>query len=217
MNLLAIDTSTEQASVALLFEGKLYQQQRGNFREHAQFILPMIDSLFSEAGCAIKQLDGVVFGRGPGSFTGLRIACSVAKGLAYAHDLPLYPVSSLQAIACDADADVAVLSMIDARMGQVYWDVFYQGLTGQEERVTEASDVQCKTGHDIVLAGFGFEAYYASLPDTVKSQVIDKRVLFPDASAMIRIVKQGLCQSVTADAAQPVYVRNQVTHGGSNG
>ena len=114
MNLLAIDTSTEHATVAVTAHGELFSEEQGSMRQHAQFLLPMVERMLGLAGLSLTQLDGIVFGRGPGSFTGLRIACSVAKGLAYAHDLPLYPVSSLAAIAYEAhQADVDGLSKIN--------------------------------------------------------------------------------------------------------
>jgi len=99
MKLLAIDTSTDRASVAISLGNELYAEEQDGLRQHAQLLLPMVERLLAHAGLSFSQLDAIVFGRGPGSFTGLRIACSVAKGLAYAYDLPLYPVSSLAAIA----------------------------------------------------------------------------------------------------------------------
>lgn len=127
MNLLAIDTSTELASVALLYNGRLASREQGAQRQHAQLLLPMIEELLTSAGIELKQLDGIVFGEGPGSFTGLRIACSIAKGLAYAANLPLYPVSSLLAIASQENIQegTAVLSVIDARMNQLYWGYYF--------------------------------------------------------------------------------------------
>ena len=95
MKLLAIDTSTEIASVALMIGNELTCEEQGSQKTHAQLLLPMIDKLMVDAGLQLNQLDGIIFGCGPGSFTGLRIACSIAKGLAYAHDLGLIPVSSL--------------------------------------------------------------------------------------------------------------------------
>jgi len=122
MNLLAIDTSTSYASVALEFNGTMFVEEAFEIREHARVLLTMVERVLSSAGTELKNLDGIVFGEGPGSFTGLRIACSVAKGLAYAHDLPLYPVGSLLAIAFEArHMNTSVLAMMDARMNQVYW------------------------------------------------------------------------------------------------
>ena len=109
MNLLAIDTSTELASVALLHGGKLFNKEQGSQRTHAQLLLPLIDEIMKEAGLQINQLDAIIFGCGPGSFTGLRIACSVAKGLAYAHDLKLIPVHNLASIAWSLVKTVPIL------------------------------------------------------------------------------------------------------------
>src|ERR1700733_12183845 len=99
MNLLAIDTSTTRASLAINLGGEILSKEQDAQHSHARLLLPMIEQLLAEAQLTINQLDGIVYGCGPGSFTGLRIACSIAKGLAYAHDLPLFPVSSLAAIA----------------------------------------------------------------------------------------------------------------------
>ena len=87
MNLLAIDTSTDHATVALAFGNELLSEEQGSMRQHAQFLLPMVERLLTSASLSFSQLDGIVFGCGPGSFTGLRIACSVAKAFAFAHDL----------------------------------------------------------------------------------------------------------------------------------
>ena len=102
MNLLAIDTSTEQASVGLLNDDVVTERFHPSQRQHAHFLLPLIDELLSDSSVSLNQLDGIIFGRGPGSFTGIRIACSVAKDLAYAHDLPLFTCSTLSAIAEEA-------------------------------------------------------------------------------------------------------------------
>ena len=128
MTLLAIDTSTERATVALAVGDTVFHDEKHNVREHAQCLLPMINGLLEKAAVSLSQLDGIVFGCGPGSFTGLRITCSMAKALAYAHDLPLFPVSSLAAIANkvyhvteNLKPDTHVLAMLDARMQQVYF------------------------------------------------------------------------------------------------
>ena len=102
MKLLAIDTSTEVASVAVLLDEAIFCTELESQKTQAQLLLPMIDKLMIDTGIQMNQLDGIIFGCGPGSFTGLRIACSIAKGLAYAHDLNLIPVSSLAAIAWSA-------------------------------------------------------------------------------------------------------------------
>jgi tRNA threonylcarbamoyladenosine biosynthesis protein TsaB len=221
MNVLAIDTSTELATVALLTAGDVLSKEQGSMRQHAQCLLPMIDDVLQTAGVSFKQLDGIAFGRGPGSFTGLRIACSVAKGLAYAHDLPLYPVSGLAAIAYQVvdteQRNASTLAIIDARMNQIYWGVFAQGDSDAEEHVTSASDVCVDGFNPVILAGTGLDIYEQDLPHLLRSRIIQQDIVYPKAAAMIRLVEGGRVQPVSAADALPVYIRNQVTHGGMTG
>jgi len=162
-------------------------------------------------------LDAIVFGCGPGSFTGLRVACSIAKGLAYAHDLPVYPVSSLAAIAYETYqtpvSGAQVLAMIDARMHQVYWGYFTGESYEVAEQVASAHDIILPSSTPIILAGTGLETYRAQLPKAVQSQIIKESAIFPDAKAMIQLVKYGKIRAVSAVDALPMYVRNQVTQG----
>ncbi len=224
MNYLAIETSTTRASVALMVEEHFYHVEHDILREHAQSILPMIQQLLSQANIALSQLDGIVFGRGPGSFTGLRIACSVVKGLAYPHSLPVYPVSSLAAIAEEVfyfDPELApethVLTMIDARMQAVYWDCYTSNGEHQREQVASVSTITVPQEVPLIFAGVGFEAYHSELPLAIQKQCVQQREIFPDARAMIRLVVAGKCRPVSAGEALPVYVRNQVVQGASGG
>jgi len=222
MTWLAIDTSTELASVAILHQDKVSTLEKEGRSHHAQCLLPMIEQLLTEARLSVRDLDAIIFGRGPGSFTGLRIACSVAKGLAYAHDLPLYPVSSLEAIANEVSeqeglsfADASVLSVIDARMQEVYWAYFTKDSPCAEEKVTPASEVRVSGHSPIILAGVGFEAYEHLFSEVIQSRIVKQCRVFPIARAMIRIAQTGKINSMTAEEALPVYVRNQVTQGGA--
>ncbi|EHL30304.1 tRNA (adenosine(37)-N6)-threonylcarbamoyltransferase complex dimerization subunit type 1 TsaB [Legionella drancourtii] len=217
MNLLAIDTSTELASVALLRGEELFCKEQGSQRTHAQFLLPMIDALMLEASMPMNQLDAVVFGCGPGSFTGLRIACSVAKGLAYAHDLDLIPVSSLSAIAWAArkqaaSADLPLLAVLDARMHEMYWAYYPPGQFSAEERVNAVADISLANTQPIILAGAGIEEYWADFPEAIKSQISIQLPIYPSAVAMIELARVTGIQPVSVADAQPVYVRNQVTY-----
>lgn len=221
MKLLAIDTSTERATVAIVVNGKIYSEEQEGMRQHAKLLLPMIERLLELAELSCNQLDAIVFGCGPGSFTGLRVACSVAKGLAYANDLPLYPVSSLAAIAYEAYqtpvSGAHVLAMVDARMHQVYWGYFTGESFDVMAQVTSAPDIVLPSANPIILAGAGFEAYTTQLPKAVQSQIIKQSTIFPDAKAMIRLVQSGQIKAVSAEDALPVYVRDQVTQGESRG
>lgn len=216
MNLLAIDTSTELASVALLLGDELLYKEQGGQRTHAQFLLTLIDDLLVDSGVLINQLDGIVFGCGPGSFTGLRIACSTAKGLAYAHDLKLIPVSSLTAIAWAARKhfsapETPVLAVLDARMQEMYWAYYPQGQWTAEEKVSSVSDIILPENQPIVLAGVGIDEYGANFSKTVKTQVTCQLNIHPGAAAMIELAKALDMPTVLAEDAQPVYVRNKVT------
>ncbi|RUR06192.1 tRNA (adenosine(37)-N6)-threonylcarbamoyltransferase complex dimerization subunit type 1 TsaB [Legionella sp. km772] len=220
--LLAIDTSTEQASIALLIDGVSMGEEQGSQKTQAQVLLPMIDSLLRKANLHLNQLDGIVFGRGPGSFTGLRIACSIAKGLAYAHDLPLFPVSSLASIAWAARRElgndkVPVLSLLDARMNELYWGFFPDLSYQTEERVTRPEDILISANEPIVLAGVGTEVYWERLPKALQLMVRDRLALFPLASNMVEMVNTLAIQAVSTAQAQPLYVRNQVTQGDARG
>lgn len=213
MKLLAIDTSTERASVALAMGDDIYSDEQGSVRQHAQLLLPMIDGLLEKSGTVFNQLDGIVFGRGPGSFTGLRIACSIAQALAYAHDLPVFPVSSLAAIAnevyhseLDLAPDTQVLAMLDARMQQVYWASFARDDTSPAEHVSAPEEIIVPTT-PFIIAGVGLETYAAQFPLSWQTQIVKQREMYPDARAMIRLVKCGQVTAVNAGNALPVYVR----------
>ena len=215
MNLLALDTSTSRASVALTVNGLCYQQQVDEVDEHARGILPLIDGLLHEAQVSLAQLDGIVFGRGPGSFTGLRIACSVAKGLAYAHDLPLYPVSGLAAIAhpLRSTQSLPVLAVLDARMQQLYWAVYANQHDHTQEFVTNAADVSVAAVGPIILAGVGFEGYLADMPPALRERIQQCYTQYPTAIDLIALVETAGIQAISIAQAQPVYIRDQVTQG----
>ncbi|MCW8400862.1 tRNA (adenosine(37)-N6)-threonylcarbamoyltransferase complex dimerization subunit type 1 TsaB [Legionella sp. PATHC038] len=216
MKLLAIDTSTETASVALLTGKELLCEEQSNQKTHAQFILPMIDKLMANASLQMHQLDGIVFGRGPGSFTGLRIACSIAKGLAYAHDLQLIPVSSLVAIAWSVRQEkqmnqLPVLAVLDARMQEMYWAYFAPDQWIAEERVNPVHELSLPENQPITLAGVGADLYWEAFTPEVKSQISDKITVNPSAAAMIQFAQFFGQKPISVAHAQPVYVRNKVT------
>lgn len=222
MKLLAIDTSTEQASVALLVGDELSCEELGSQRTHAQLLLPMIDRQMIHAGIQLNQLDGIIFGCGPGSFTGLRIACSIAKGIAFAHDLDLIPVNSLAAIAWAVRehkefADSPILAVLDARMQEMYWSYFSEKESEATAAVNAVQDIQLPTKQSIVLAGSGIDLYWDGFSDELKSQISARLDLFPNAGAMIRLVQHSKIKPVSVAEAQPVYVRNQVTQGDNRG
>lgn len=220
MKLLALDTSTERAFVGLLCEGRVYQSVESARAKLAQGILPAINSVLEEAGISLKQLDGIVFGQGPGSFTGLRIACSVVKGLSFSHDLPLFPVSTLEAIAFELRTKhpeylhSPVLAMIDASMNQVYWVIVHpDGRIQDEERVScvNENEINIKTMHNLVVAGVGFSAYRDAFNKALEGRIVAFVEAYPTAEAMLSLATSRTLTATTANDALPVYIRNQVT------
>jgi tRNA threonylcarbamoyladenosine biosynthesis protein TsaB len=133
MNILAIDTATEACSVALLHAGELFERHEVAPRRHAELVLPFVDAVLAEAGIGKRQLTAIAVGRGPGGFTGVRLAISLAQGLALGLDVPVLPISSLAALALDvapSAPDAMLLACIDARMGEVYAATYRRSTDG---------------------------------------------------------------------------------------
>ena len=222
MKILAIDTATEACSAALYFDGEINQQYRVAPREHSHIILPMIDRLLAEAGIRVSDLDALAFGRGPGSFMGVRIAAGVTQGIAFAWDLPVVPISTLAAIAQTAHAETgatSVLSAIDARMNEVYWGAYRLSELGcmhlvEEERVI-APDQVAKPGEDGWMgAGSGWSAYGEILTAAVGPGIISGQMneCFPSAESIVKLAlaEYQAGRHVPAAQAVPVYLRDNV-------
>jgi tRNA threonylcarbamoyladenosine biosynthesis protein TsaB len=216
MKLLAFDTATEVCSAALWLDGQVLERVLHQ-SQHSEHLLGLIDQLLAESGIALGQLDAIAFGRGPGSFTGLRIGAGVAQGLAFTADLPVVPVSSLAALAQGVAAD-RILTALDARMQQVYWGVYQRTASGRVEvigveAVVSPSAVPLPEGSGWVGAGIGWQVYATLLQARVGASVTDVRT---DAAPLARHVAvlgaAGLVagQGVPAEQAIPTYVRDDV-------
>ncbi|HEU4486679.1 MAG TPA: tRNA (adenosine(37)-N6)-threonylcarbamoyltransferase complex dimerization subunit type 1 TsaB, partial [Povalibacter sp.] len=214
MKILAIDTATERCSVALRLDGQVFERSVETPRGHADLVLPMVTELLNEAGIALASLDGIAYGRGPGGFTGVRIAIGVVQGLALGADLPTVGVSDLAAVAVQvATPEARVLVCMDARMNEVYWGEFVGdeawGVTAIGiEHVGAASSVEPQRAPDL-LAGTGFRAF----PElAVRYPGRPLHHLLPLASSIALLgeplLRQG--QGVSAEQAQPVYLRDNV-------
>ena len=220
MNILALDTCTECCSAALLYDGKYFQLNELTQRGHSDMILGMMDQLFNQAATTIEQIDAIAFGRGPGSFTGLRVGVGVAQGIAFARNLPVIPVSTLAAVAQSA-ADELNLSRLavamDARMGEIYCASFVveQGLV----KSIEAEDVCAPEAFTPADAdnwagvGTGWDSYEKPLQSNFEGKLASVYAQrFPQADAIIKLalreVEQG--NMVPAEQAMPVYLRNNV-------
>jgi len=222
MKILAIDTATEACSAALYFDGEINQQYRVAPREHSHIILPMIDQLLAEAGIGVSELDALAFGRGPGSFMGVRIAAGVTQGIAFAWDLPVVPVSTLAAIAQTAHTGTGaarVLSAIDARMNEVYWAAYRLSENGcmhlvGEESVIPPDQVQKPVEDGWTGAGSGWFTYGEVLKASLGSDVLSGQLneCFPSAEsiAKLAVAEYEAGRHVPASKAVPVYLRDNV-------
>lgn len=215
MKLLAIDTATELCSAALRLESEIISREAQIGRGHAEHILPMVDALLGEAGVSLSDIDGIAFGRGPGGFTGVRLAASIAQGLAFGAQLPAIPISDLSATAqraFDLDDQLdRVLVCNDARMQEVYWACFDRGSNGLallvgSEHVGPATGVQLPAAWmaPIAGAGRGFRIH-RDLGSRV-SRVFDD--LLPRASEIARLAVDA--PRVRPEDAIPVYLRDDV-------
>lgn len=219
MKLLAFDASTEACSAALGLGDAILQREEYAPRRHAELILPMVDSLLQEAGLRLKDLDAVAFGRGPGSFTGVRLAAGIAQGLALGAGLPAVPVSSLAALAQGATHQTdALLATIDARMGELYWGLFEPANGGVTrltagERVSAPAAVTLPAGRSFFALGSGWETYGELLAERFKGQVTGAApTRRPQARDLLPLARAELQrgQGLPPEQALPVYLRNEV-------
>ncbi len=220
MNLLAIDTATEACSVALQCDGQIRFRDSIEPRAHARVLLPMIDELMAEAGIAPADLTAVAFGRGPGSFTGVRIATAAAQAVAFGVDIPAVPVSSLALVAQQAARVHAVESAavaMDARMGEVYWGCYRIDRAGLmqlqgDEQVLPPEAIALPDEQPWTAVGTGWQVYADALSKAAPGTTGDPVVTLPHAQDMLPLAMHGLRdgQAVPAEQALPVYLRNHV-------
>lgn len=224
MKFLAFDTSTEMLHLGACDGPRLIAHARPGAAQASAQIVPLALETLSGLGLTLGQLDAVVMGRGPGSFTGLRTACAVAQGLAFGADKPVLPVDTLLAVAEDARGDLArvrVLTVLDARMGQFYvaaWEHDHGQWTGvQEPALLSPHEVRWPTAWSdqppapTRVAGIGLEALSAAAP-LAWPPGIEVVAAAPTAEALLRLApaawQKGL--AVSAEQAMPLYLRDKV-------
>ncbi|QSX38746.1 tRNA (adenosine(37)-N6)-threonylcarbamoyltransferase complex dimerization subunit type 1 TsaB [Shewanella sedimentimangrovi] len=217
--ILALDTCTEACSAALWANGQLYADMADAPREHSQRLLPMIDALLTDAGLILADVDLLAYGRGPGSFTGIRICTSMTQGLALARELPVIGISTLAAMAqqvMQQEGASEVLAAIDARMGEVYMGQFklvngLATLVGEEQVCPPELVALADAGSQVYACGTGFDAY-PQLLELNGGLVASGKVKFPCAAAMIELAKAGIAQGqvTSVDDLEPVYLRDTV-------
>lgn len=218
--ILAVDTATENCSVALKVGSDVIARCEMAPREHTTKILPMVDSVLAEAGLTLNQLDALAFGRGPGSFTGVRIGIGIAQGLAFGAGLPMIGVSTLAAMAQQAyrtQQATHVLSAIDARMNEIYVGGYQRLENGDWETVVSeavlAPEMFTPTLTEAAwsVAGTGWQAY-PDLQGQLHLSVSDSGVLYPESQDMLILAHHALVrgEAVDAEHASPVYLRDTV-------
>lgn len=216
MRLLALDTSTENCSLALWLDGEVVTRQELAGQRHSDLILPMLDELLAANGLELRHLDGIAFGEGPGSFTGLRIGCGVAQGLAFGANLPVLGVSTLLALAAAAPGE-RVIACLDARIGEIY-HAAYEKRDGVWHTVSSpslclAKDAPELPGTDWIGVGSGFAAYGEALEQRYGGQLgrMDGTV-YPQAGEMAKLAAPLFARGFGQDAAlaAPLYIRNKV-------
>ncbi|HTT37933.1 MAG TPA: tRNA (adenosine(37)-N6)-threonylcarbamoyltransferase complex dimerization subunit type 1 TsaB [Burkholderiales bacterium] len=216
MNLLALETSTEWCSAALWLDGQVHAREILAGQSHSERLLPMVDGLLDEAGIGFEALQAIAFGCGPGSFTGLRIACGVAQGLAFPRELPVVGVSTLLAMA-EASAGARVVSCLDARIGEVYCAVYRreQGewRCAHEPVLCKPDEVPPVEGEGWIGVGSGFAAHGEVLAARFDGRLDAIRSDLHPSAREIAVVgaqmhAQGL--AVRPEEARPLYLRDRV-------
>jgi tRNA threonylcarbamoyladenosine biosynthesis protein TsaB len=219
MNLLAIETSTEACSVALVHGEQVLERSEIAPRRHAELVLPMADSLLAEMGLSRRALDGIAVGRGPGAFTGVRLGVSLAQGMAMALDLPVVTISSLAALALEAPEDeAAILAVIDARMGEIYAASFRRDDNGglialDEERVDTAAALMLPQADAWNVVGTGWSTYEEILRTRLPAPPRwAEGARYPQARhvAELAVVRFRDGGAVAPELALPVYLRDKV-------
>ncbi|CAK9884871.1 MAG: tRNA threonylcarbamoyladenosine biosynthesis protein TsaB [Candidatus Erwinia impunctatus] len=220
--ILALDTATEACSVALLQRDDVISDFEYCPREHTQRILPMVQQVLTKGRTRLSTLDAIAFGRGPGSFTGVRIGIGIAQGLALGAGLPMVGISTLQCMAETAwrcHQATHVLAAIDARMGEIYWAIYQRTATGEwsGEETESVVTPECAQAQMASLqgrwwaVGTGWQAW-PELGQSLPLQLERTDVELPMAQDMLPLAVQALArgEAVSADQALPTYLRNEV-------
>jgi tRNA threonylcarbamoyladenosine biosynthesis protein TsaB len=219
MKILAIDTSAEACSVALWCDGAVISRDVFAPNNHTEFALPLLNELREEAQLSLSELDGIAFGAGPGAFTGVRVAASVAHGIALACAVPLVPISSLAALALGGWRHTAIttqLATLDARRGEIYWGLYR--IEPSHETVHPIVMDTLQTPDTIVIAittpwcavGRGWEVYSESLSSRLHpTRDASEKIMYPNAGdiAALAVAELRAGRGRDPQDALPQYLR----------
>lgn len=216
MNILALESSTELCSAALWRDGRIDAREADAGQRNSEVLLPMVDALLAEHAVRREDLDGIVFGAGPGAFTGLRVACGIAQGIAFGRNLPVAGVVSLEALAEAAQAP-RVVCCLDARMGEIYHAAYEKDGDGWREVCAPSlckpdaapelpGDGWCGCGSGFAVFGDVLGQRYAGRLERVIDGIV------PHAHAVAALGARAFArgEAVAAELAAPLYVRNKV-------
>ena len=215
MLILALETSTDRGSCALWRDGVVTERVCPPGKSHSETLLPLVRELLQEAGVKVGQLDAIAFGVGPGAFTGLRVACGAAQGLAVASDVPLIPVTSLETMAAMAGGE-RVLALLDARMGEVYSGSYRLTADGYrldgEIRVLAPADLSVPTESGWIACGNAITAYPALAERLSDADIATQPAIVPTAAVVAQLAVPRAMRGEWIDAAlaAPLYVRDKV-------
>lgn len=216
MLILALETSTETGSCALWRDGKVLERRCPAGQTHSETLLPLVRELMAEGGAGFGQLDAIAFGVGPGAFTGLRVACAAAQGLAMAHDTPLLPVTSLECMAA-ATGGERVLALLDARMQEVYVGAYHRLANGQyaqdgDIHVLAPDAVPLPDGAGWLACGNALAAYPALAVRIAEAGFAAHGDILPLASTLAGLAAPRVARGEGIDAAlaAPLYIRDKV-------
>lgn len=216
MRILALETSTEYCSVALWLDGVVVEHCELVGQKHSELLIAMLDELLKDAGLTVKDMDGIAFGMGPGSFTGVRIACGAAQGLAFGASLPVADICTLQALA-EASGKEKVIAALDARMGEIYHAAYERQddswVAASEPRLCKPEEAPSLPGNDWFGAGSGFAVHGEALSGRYAGQLqgMDDAAV-PQAAAIAALGAAQFAQGLGKDAAEalPLYLRDKV-------
>ena len=216
LKILAFDTSTEYCSVAIFLDGEIIKTETHAGQRHSELLLPMVQKILDEAGLELTGIDGIAFGAGPGSFTGLRIACGVAQGLSFAANIPVIGISTLEAIA-QQNTHNKVIVALDARMGEIYHAAYVRHAANWqvvcEPTLCAPQHAPAVSGAHWIGYGSGFDVYDHVLSERYEHNLLKiENERYPHAQEIAQLAAAKTINDFFTDPAkaEPIYIRNKV-------